>query len=111
MNRRIHRDQKTVGMVEVAESLAVNPIPGVGENGASVPSFIDGPALRTFREIILVYQFQVLTGKAELPSHKARKTPEHAAAGLGSRLYGIGRAIFHNRQVRTIELNSESSPR
>ena len=95
-------------MVEVAQSLAVNPVPGVGKNGAAVPSFIDRPSVGAFGEIIRVHQFQVLAGEAEFPSHEARITPEHAAAGFRRRLHCIRGALFHNRQVGTIELDLQS---
>ena len=94
VNRRIHRDQEAVRVMEVAQPFAVNPVSRVGKDGTAVPSFIDCPSVGAFGEVIGIHQFQVLAGKAEFTSYEARKTPKHAAAGLGCSLYRICRTFL-----------------
>ena len=93
VNGGIHRDQEAVGVMEMAQPLAVDAVAGIGQDGAAVPPFVDRPASRAFGEVVFVGQFEVLAGQAELPSDEAWEAAQHAAAGFRRGLHSLCRAL------------------
>ena len=109
VNGGIHRDQVTVGVMEMAQPLAVDAVAGIGQDGAAVPPFVDRPASRAFGKVVFVHQFEVLAGQAELPSDEAWEATQHAAAGFRRGLHRLCRTLRENVEVGPVQVDIQKS--